>query len=525
MKKILLLITVFIFSYGVVQAQSFTSVSVSNISQTDVQLNASVDLTGGSGNYYIKYLYQLASDPPFSWNEAGWSNALASGSTYNDSKALSGLTAGTNYNYKAELYDGSGSLVTTSSTVAFTTLSATAPTGMVTGTVENIDYNSAEVNTNTIGDDGGDEITSYGLKYGTSDPPTSTKEMGTTGFSSYPANFNASVSGLNPSTKYYVRSYATNSIGTSEGSSKSFYTEPSSSGSVSISGLSDADHTKLTLDMTGGDGTGKIVVGYLSGASTTTPSDGTTYTGNTAYGSGDALGSGYVLYVGTASSVTITNLDGDNNDYDFYVYHYAGSSSDINYLQINPASVSTNTTEFPIELLSFTAKNTENGVEINWSTASEWDNDYFEIERSFDAEHFESIARVAGAGYSNEILNYSVTDYDKLEGTVYYRLKQTDYNGAFTNSYILPVTIGAEGDIQISNVISDENRISFVYNNAVGGKTQIQLLDVSGRVVKSYEVSGEGSKLIRFGMSDMSHGVYVLHLMMNDQTIVQKVVY
>jgi hypothetical protein len=164
-------------------------------------------------------------------------------------------------------------------------------------------------------------------------------------------------------------------------------------------------------------------------------------------------------------------------------------------------------------------------VEIKWSTASEWDNDYFEIERSFDAEHFESIARVAGAGYSNEILNYSVTDYDKLEGTVYYRLKQTDYNGAFTNSYILPVTIGAEGDIQISNVISDENRISFVYNNAVGGKTQIQLLDVSGRVVKSYEVSGEGSKLIRFGMSDMSHGVYVLHLMMNDQTIVQKVVY
>jgi len=525
MKKILLLISIFVFSYAAVQAQSFTSVSVTSITQTDAMLNASVDLTGGSGNYYIKYLYQLQSDPPFSWNDNGWSGALASGSTHNDSKALSGLTAGTGYNYKAELYDANGTLITTSSTVAFTTSSATAPTGMVTGTVENVDYNSAEVNTNTIGDDGGDAITSYGIKYGKNDPPTSTKEMGSTGFGSYPANYNASVSGLDPSTKYYVRSYATNSQGTSEGSSKSFYTEPSSSGSVSISGLTDTDHTKLTLDMSGGDGTGKIVVGYLSGASTTIPSDGTTYSGNTSYGSGDALGSGTVLYVGTGTSINITNLDGDNNDYDFYVYHYAGSGTDINYLQINPASAQTNTTEFPIELLSFTAKNDNGNVLINWSTASEWDNDYFEIERSTDAVNFEVIANIPGAGYSNEVLTYSAQDNAALEGTVYYRLKQTDYDGAFTYSYILPITIGAANDLQISNVINNDHSISFVYNNSNGGNTQVQLLDINGRVVKTTQVSGEGSQLVRIGMYGLSHGVYVLRLTLNDQTIVKKVVF
>jgi hypothetical protein len=526
MKRILLLISILIFSYGAVVGQSFTSTSVDNITQTSVRLKASVDLTSGSGNYYIKYLYQLQSDPPFSWNDAGWSGALASGSTYNDTKNLSGLTAGTGYNYKAELYDGSGSLVTTSSpTVAFTTSSATAPTGMVTGTIENVDHNSAEINTNTVGDDGGDDITSYGIKYGTSDPPTSTKEMGNTGFSSYPANFNASVSGLDASTKYYVRSYATNSTGTSEGSSKSFYTEPSSSGSVSISGLTDTDHTKLTLDMSGGDGTGKIVVGYLSGASTTIPSDGKTYSGNTSYGSGDALGSGTVLYVGTGASVNITNLDGDNNDYDFYVYHYAGSGSDINYLQINPASAQTNTTEFPIDLLSFTAENADNAVIINWATASEFDNDLFEIERSTDAENFEVIASVPGAGYSNELINYSIKDADLLEGTVYYRLKQTDYNGAFTYSYILPVTIGETNDIQISNIISKETSISFVYNNNNGGKTQMQLLDASGRIIKSQEVNGDGSQLIRMNMRGRSHGIYILHITLDNQTITKKVVF
>jgi hypothetical protein len=277
--------------------------------------------------------------------------------------------------------------------------------------------------------------------------------------------------------------------------------------------------------MTGGDGTGKIVVGYLSGASTTIPSDGTEYTGNAAYGSGEALGSGYVLYVGTGSSVTITNLDGDNDDYDFYVYHYAGSGTDINYLQINPAAAHTNTTEFPIELLSFTAKNDNGNVLINWSTASEWDNDYFEIERSTDAENFEVIANVPGAGYSNEVLTYSIQDNAALEGTVYYRLKQTDYDGAFTYSYVLPITIGAANDLQISNVITKGNSISFVYNNNNGGNTQLQLLDINGRVVKTQQVSGEGSQLVRIGMYGLSHGVYVLHLTLNDQIIVKKVVF
>lgn len=85
----------------------------------------------------------------------------------------------------------------------------------------------------------------------------------------------------------------------------------------------------------------------------------------------------------------------------------------------------------PIELISFTAKYKGNYNEIKWSTETETSNNYFTIEKSQDGINFTEVTQIKGAGNSTEQLSYSYDDYNLEPPTlVYYRLSQTDYNGA-----------------------------------------------------------------------------------------------
>lgn len=96
----------------------------------------------------------------------------------------------------------------------------------------------------------------------------------------------------------------------------------------------------------------------------------------------------------------------------------------------------------PIELTRFTARPENFGVTIRWTTASERNNSYFEVERSADLVNFESIARVVGAGNSFQNIDYEAFDPNPLFGTSYYRLRQVDMDGSSTLSDVESVYIG-----------------------------------------------------------------------------------
>ena len=85
-----------------------------------------------------------------------------------------------------------------------------------------------------------------------------------------------------------------------------------------------------------------------------------------------------------------------------------------------------------VDLISFIAIPTTNHTaQLNWMTASEINNSHFEIERSYDGRDFEMIDHVSGNGNSQHQIDYSYTDasVSKLENTVFYRLKQVDFDG------------------------------------------------------------------------------------------------
>lgn len=105
-------------------------------------------------------------------------------------------------------------------------------------------------------------------------------------------------------------------------------------------------------------------------------------------------------------------------------------------------------TPLPVELVSFTGKLEDGVVNFNWKTASELNNDYFTLERSTDGKNYGKISIVEGAGTSVTANEYTTSDEAPPAGRIYYRLKQTDFDGTSEDSK--PITITNEDPASIA---------------------------------------------------------------------------
>lgn len=137
----------------------------------------------------------------------------------------------------------------------------------------------------------------------------------------------------------------------------------------------------------------------------------------------------------------------------------------------------------PIELLEFNAKLVDKSVELNWTTATEYNNKYFTIERSSDASSWEATYVLQGQGNSSIHHNYKVYDSSPLKGISYYRLKQTDFDGRYAYSHIA----------SINNSINDENRKVIKTVNMLGQEVSE---NSSGLLILIYD-NGDVRKMYR----------------------------
>ena len=159
----------------------------------------------------------------------------------------------------------------------------------------------------------------------------------------------------------------------------------------------------------------------------------------------------------------------------------------------------------PIELLDFQATAKENRwVNLKWRTASEKDNDYFEIYRSVDLENWERVAKVEGAGNSTELLNYSTENLNPHIGLSYYKLTQVDFDGTSTSGGIRSVVINPDLSIY-PNPTSGELKIT-------GNKFQLQNLQLFNSKSQPIKINilASGEHNITIDISNLSSGVYFL---------------
>ncbi len=93
----------------------------------------------------------------------------------------------------------------------------------------------------------------------------------------------------------------------------------------------------------------------------------------------------------------------------------------------------------PVELMSFTATPTGSEVILNWSTATELNNQGFEVQRRFGSGQYVSIGNVRGNGTTTSPNKYSYTDRLADAGKYFYRLKQVDFGGKYEYSQAIEV--------------------------------------------------------------------------------------
>jgi hypothetical protein len=101
----------------------------------------------------------------------------------------------------------------------------------------------------------------------------------------------------------------------------------------------------------------------------------------------------------------------------------------------------TTTAQLPVEMTTFTARPEGSFIRLQWSTATEVNNDYFDIERSADGRVFEKIGHVKGASESLTEKSYEFIDKNPLAGSNYYRLRQVDFDGTAAYSPIVSADI------------------------------------------------------------------------------------
>ncbi|MBC3538619.1 T9SS type A sorting domain-containing protein [Rufibacter sediminis] len=183
----------------------------------------------------------------------------------------------------------------------------------------------------------------------------------------------------------------------------------------------------------------------------------------------------------------------------------------------------------PVTLTAFDGVSRGGSVELAWSTASEINNDRFEIERSSNGKDFSKVGEVKGNGNSSVKVDYAYTDRSATSGTVYYRLKQVDFDNSSEYSKVISVShaataSSAAGISVYPNPVTDR-QVNVRFQEPVNGNATIRLVDMSGRLLHSQEVSSVASEVaMNLTGLNLKAGIYLISVNVNGKSTTQRIV-
>jgi hypothetical protein len=171
----------------------------------------------------------------------------------------------------------------------------------------------------------------------------------------------------------------------------------------------------------------------------------------------------------------------------------------------------------PVELSSFSSSVNANNVKLTWITASESNNQGFEIYRRSEQTNWMKIGFVSGSGTVNTPKTYSYNDNGLSAGKYSYELKQIDFNGNFEFFVMSGITdIGTPKKFEVSqnypNPFNPVTKIDYQLPDA--GKIKLVIYDLLGREVKNLvsEVKPAGFYSAEFDATSFASGIYIYRL-------------
>ncbi|HCY74321.1 MAG TPA: hypothetical protein DHV28_00235 [Ignavibacteriales bacterium] len=196
----------------------------------------------------------------------------------------------------------------------------------------------------------------------------------------------------------------------------------------------------------------------------------------------------------------------------------------------------------PVELYSFTAQAQDQKIILKWTTATELNNNGFEIQRRFAESDFATIGFVRGKGTTTNKTEYSYIDKDLTDGKYYYRLKQIDFNGTYEYSSVIEVDVRSLDNYTLEqnypNPFNPSTIISFTIPNVTlsassraesrdeGSRVQLRVYDILGNEVVTLvdEYKSAGMYNVEFTMHNLASGIYFYKLQAGDYVESRKMV-
>jgi hypothetical protein len=169
----------------------------------------------------------------------------------------------------------------------------------------------------------------------------------------------------------------------------------------------------------------------------------------------------------------------------------------------------------PVTLVKFKAKTLDNQRNLlEWSTTAETNNDYFEIQRSDDAQAFETIGVREGMGDTKTLVEYEYTDEKPFNDIVYYRLKQVDFDGTFAFSRIIAV------------IRKEEQHADYIFPNPTGSTVEVA---AEGSDVAEVTIFDNGGRIVliekspsQIDVSELKKGDYIVQAKTQSGRIIRK---
>lgn len=177
----------------------------------------------------------------------------------------------------------------------------------------------------------------------------------------------------------------------------------------------------------------------------------------------------------------------------------------------------------PVELTAFDARGKScSSVELNWNTASELNNAYFEVLRSSDGKEFLSLGRVDGSNAAQGSSYVFTDDKFLVSGAKYlYRLRQVDFDGKMTYHDVISYVHYCEGERSIFGVFPNPafDRINTVFTGPFSDEVSLLLLSNEGSLIRKMQVAPVNGSL---DISDLPSGVYQLKVVSTGEEYIAK---
>jgi hypothetical protein len=181
-------------------------------------------------------------------------------------------------------------------------------------------------------------------------------------------------------------------------------------------------------------------------------------------------------------------------------------------------------TVLPINSIDMSAKRQGTNVLVSWSTQSEQNSAWFDVERSIDGIHFTRVGQVQAAGYSTNLRSYRFTDVNVAKSMLFYRLKMMDTDASYKLSTVR-VVAWADADM-LEFQLYPNPAISFVtiaLTEAASKDMQVQVTNQIGQIVKTTLIS-KGTQLIKLDISVLPKGIYAVTIIGNEFVQVKKLI-